>query len=48
MSISFSNINKGRKRANNRKISQKQLNKRYILYVWSSINQKIFNYGQCI
>ena len=40
MSIAFSNINKERKRANNRKISQKQLNKRYILYVWGSINQK--------
>ena len=26
---------------NNRKILQKQLNKRYIFYVWGSINQKI-------
>ena len=34
-------MNKGRKSANNRKISQKQLNKRYIFYVWGSINQKI-------
>ena len=33
-------MNKGRKSANNRKISQKQLNKQYILYVWGSINQK--------
>ena len=40
VSSDFSNINKGRKRTNNRKISQKQVNKRYILYVWGSINQK--------
>ena len=37
----FSNINKKRKRANNRKIAQKRVHKRYILYVWGSINQKI-------